>query len=439
MRILVTGATGFIGRHVATSLFAAGHEVVIGARNAMLAFRLFPNREIVVCDYAKDISADAWRPRLANIDAVVNCVGVLQPLRRATAEAIHVRATGALFDACAEAGVKRVIHISALGVDSGIDLTYATSKLAADDHLRSLDLDWTILRPSLVYTPFGSYGGTSLFRAQAALPFVVPLPGRGDQLFQPVFMDDLTEGIRRLLERRTGIREVIPVTGPEAMPLRHIPQQLRGWLGLGRAWLLQIPMPFMRLLARLGDFAGRGPLNTTALRMTDQGNAAEPARFMQATGIQPRRFTDVLLEHPAQVQDRWHARLYFLRPILPICIGLFWISTACVMLLGDASDRRPGLPGGDLASSEGSFTLWHAFFILVLLSGLMLSLRIRTRLVLSCHAWVLFPILLVWAASLFDLMVITGPLFVLPSIMPLLGLAIVFIATLIALALEDDR
>ena len=141
MRILVTGATGFIGRNVATSLIAAGHDVLIGARNASLAFRLFPNREIIACDFAKDFSADAWRPRLADVNVLVNCVGVLQPRRRATAEAIHVQATGALFDACVEAGVKRVVHISALGVDSGLDLTYATSKLAADEHLQSLDLD----------------------------------------------------------------------------------------------------------------------------------------------------------------------------------------------------------------------------------------------------------------------------------------------------------
>ena len=223
------------------------------------------------------------------------------------------------------------------------------------------------------------------------------------------------------------------------MPIRHILQQLRGWLGLGRAWLLPIPMPIMRLLARLGDLAGGGPLTTTALRMTDQDNAAEPDHFMRVTGIQPRRFTEVLLQHPAQVQDRWHARLYFLRPILPICLGLFWISTASVMLLGDAPNHRQELPGNELPGSEGGFNLWQAVFRLVLLSGLMLSLRMKVRLVLSCHAWVLFLTLLWWAVSLFELTVITGPLFVLPSIMPFLGLAIVFIATLIALALEDDR
>ena len=77
--------------------------------------------------------------------------------------------------------------------------------------------------------------------------------------------------------------------------------------------------------------------------------------------------------------------------------------------------------------------------MLVLVSGLMLSLRLKLRLVLSCHAWVLCLALLWWAALLFDDIVVTGLHFLLPSIMPFLGLAIVFIATVIALALEDER
>lgn len=197
MKVLVTGATGFIGRHVAACLIAAGHEVLIGARDGQRAGRVFPDQRFIACDFTRDLSSEAWSPRLQGVEALVNCVGVLQPRRRATMEAVHLTATAALFDACLAAGVRRVIQVSALGVDTGIDLHYATSKLAADAHLQGLDLDWTILRPSLVYTPAGSYGGTSLLRAQAALPLFVPLPGKGDQRFQPVFMDDLTEGIRR--------------------------------------------------------------------------------------------------------------------------------------------------------------------------------------------------------------------------------------------------
>ena len=438
MKVLVTGATGFIGRHVAARLIAAGHEVLIGARDGRRAGRVFPDQRFIACDFTRDLSSAAWSPRLEGVEALINCVGVLQPRRRATMEAVHLTATAALFDACLAAGVRRVIQVSALGVDTGIDLHYATSKLAADTYLQGLDLDWTILRPSLVYTPAGSYGGTSLLRAQAALPLFVPLPGRGDQLFQPVFMDDLTEAIRRLLEDGKAIGEIVPVTGPEPLAVRDILFGLRRWLGLGRAWALPIPMPFMRLLARLGDLLGAGPLTTTSLRMIEQGNAAPPDPFTRASGIVPRPFDRVLAQHPAQVQDRWHARLYFLRPVLQTVLGLFWIVSASVMLFGQGVFIARELSGSDPAAPGAAFDPWQVVFGLALLSGLLLLLRWKVRLVLVLQAWALAIVLLWWAASLLGVMAVVGWQLVWPNLMLFLGFALIFLATLAAWALGDD-
>ncbi len=436
MKVLVTGATGFIGRHVAACLIAAGHEVLIGARDGQRAGRVFPDQHVVACDFTRDLSLEAWSPRLDGVEALVNCVGVLQPRRRATMEAVHLTATAALFDACAAAGVRRVIHVSALGVDSGIDLHYATSKLAADAHLQGLDLDWTILRPSLVYTPSGSYGGTSLLRAQAALPLFVPLPGKGDQPFQPVFMDDLTDGIRRLLEDGKGIGEIIPVTGPEPVSIREILVRFRRWLGLGRAWPMPIPMPLMRLLARLGDLVGGGPLTTTSLRMIEQGNAAPPVHFTRVTGILPRRFDDVLAQHPAHVQDRWHARLYFLRPALRFVLGVLWV-------LGGFWYLSPYLPCPGPAIVEPPYycarplspeVLLYAF---AALSGLFLITNLGRRLVLQLQLIVVAIPAGVW------LLATAGHVFNLEGSNALLtaGLlsasALLLLATLVLLALED--
>ncbi len=432
MKVLVTGATGFIGRHVAACLIAAGHDVLIAVRDERRAAKLFPDQRFVDCDFARDLSSEDWTSRLEGVEALVNCVGVLQPRRQATMEAVHRTATAALFDACAAAGIRRVIHVSALGVDTGIDLHYATSKLVADTYLQGLDLDWTILRPSLVYTPSGSYGGTSLLRAQAALPLLIPLPGKGDQPFQPVFMDDLTEGIRRLLEDGKGIGEVIPVTGPEPVPIRELLFRFRRWLGLGRAWPLSIPMPLMRLLARAGDLLGGGPLTTTSLRMIEQGNAAAPDHFTRVTGIVPRPLDDVLAQHPAHVHDRWHARLYFLRPLLRNVLGLFWIVGASVMLFGGGLYR-------DLSEPDADFGLGQVIFALALLSGLLLLLRWKLRLVLACQAWLLALGLLWWAVWLFGLMVVIGVSLVWPNLMLFFGFALILIATLVAWALEDDK
>ncbi|MDH3918400.1 MAG: NAD(P)H-binding protein, partial [Rhodospirillales bacterium] len=184
MRILVTGACGFIGGHITSALIAAGHRVVCCVRDPARARRMFPGQVALACDFNRDTEAACWRPRLEDVDAVINCAGILQSRPGQSIAAIHGKAPKALFDACLAAGVRRVIQISALGAEPQAGTAYALSKHEADLHLLSLPLDGTVVQPSLAYTPAGSYGGTSLFRALAALPWLVPVVGRGDQSFQ---------------------------------------------------------------------------------------------------------------------------------------------------------------------------------------------------------------------------------------------------------------
>jgi uncharacterized protein YbjT (DUF2867 family) len=327
MRILVTGATGFIGAHVAAGLADAGHAVVGGARDAARARGQFPQFDWIGCDFNKDVSVDAWRPRLAGIDAVVNCAGILQGARGQSIDAIHRAAPAALFDACVAAGVSRVIQISALGVDPAAGTAYADSKRAADEHLAGLDLDWVVLRPSLVYAN-GSHGGTSLIRGLAGLPWVIPLPGGGTQAFQPLHLDDLARAICALVAPDAPSRRVIEAPGPERMTLREIVLELRQWLGLRPANVVGFPMGLMRAAARVGDvlawISGGGPLTTTTIRQMTHMPIVDDQPFRDTIGFTPRRLADALARTPSQVQDRWHARLYFARPVLGLAL-VFWI------------------------------------------------------------------------------------------------------------------
>ena len=149
MRILLTGATGFIGRHIAGRLIGAGHELVCCVRDTARCRRMFPRQTAVACDFNRDTDAADWLPRLEGIEAVINCAGILQGRPGQSIEAIHSAAPKALFDACLRAGVRRVVQISALGADEGAGTAYAETKLEADRHLQGLDLDWTVtpLRP----------------------------------------------------------------------------------------------------------------------------------------------------------------------------------------------------------------------------------------------------------------------------------------------------
>src|SRR5690349_14834109 len=111
MKILLTGANGFIGRYLLAGLLAAGHEVVPAVRRPEEADRLLPVPCSIKVDFNRDTKVETWLPRVADFDAVINCAGVLQESRGQSIAAIHAAAPEALFEACRQRGVRRVIQI----------------------------------------------------------------------------------------------------------------------------------------------------------------------------------------------------------------------------------------------------------------------------------------------------------------------------------------
>lgn len=298
--------------------------------------------------------------------------------------------------------------------------------------MQGLDLDWLILRPSLAYTPAGSFGGTSLLRALAALPWVIPLIGDGGQLFQPIHMADLCEAVRRLIEERHVARRVIDVVGPAPVALRDILVGLRRSLGLVPAYHLAIPLPFVRMIAHVADrFGGVGPITSTSLAMLLAGNAADPAPLVAATGFEPRRFADALAAEPAHVQDRWHARLYFLRPLLRATIGLFFLCTGLsTFLFWPKADsmallRAAGFPEATLPLA------YYAGWAFNVVLGLALLVRWRVQavgavMVAACFFYLVFVTIAAPAEWIY-------PITPLGIVIPLM------VAILVMIAIEDDR
>lgn len=351
MHVLLTGANGFIGRYVMGALLSAGHHVIPAVRRPKEIDGLLPAPVAIQVDMNRDIRPEDWQPRLAGIDAVINCAGVLQGRPGQSIDAIHEAAPKALFEACRRAGVRRVIQISAISAEPAADTAYAATKHAADRFLAATDLDWVILRPSLVYAA-GAFGGTALFRALAALPGIVPLIGAGDQPFQPIHIDDLTATILLLLQDRTINRVAVDPVGPERVSLRDVLVDLRAWLGLPPARTVQVPRRLVAIAARLGDLVG-GPISTTALKQLEFGNVGSSDAFVAATGIRPRRWRDALRATPAQWQDRWHARLYFVRPLLRGSLILTWLGSGIVGLIQPVTRLAPLLQRLGLAGPVG--------------------------------------------------------------------------------------
>lgn len=382
MRVLVIGGYGFIGAHVVAALTTAGHEVVCGVRRARVDSR-FPGLKSMACDMARDVRSEDWLPRLEGIEAVVNCAGILRERDVDTFAAVHERAPLALFRACRQMGIRRVLQISALG--HAADGEFIASKHRADAALAALDLDWLVLRPSLVYTARGSYGGTSLLRGLAAWPGVLPLPGKGGQRVQPIAAEDVGLAVAAALARPQCTGEVIELAGPEVLTVRDYLLAWRRWLGFGSASTLAVPAMLVRATAWLGERLGNGPLGQTMMRMLERGNvggADATTRLQRCLDLTPRTLLRALDEAPSQVQDRWHARLYFWLPALRVVIALLWIGSGVVGWLVPMATVMASTPGS-MFSADALLLLARFTGTTDLLLGVLCLLRWRPRLILT--------------------------------------------------------
>lgn len=330
MRILVMGASGFIGRHLIPVLHAQGHSIICGGRwpTTALAERRPETAKacdsLVHADFTKDRTAEAWLPGLRGVDAVINAVGIFREHGAQTFEALHVEGPCALFDACARVGVRRVIQISALGADDEATTAFHVSKRRADRHLATLPLAWNVVQPSLVYGAGGE--SAKLFSVLASLPWI-PLPGRGDQQVQPIHIDDVTRGIAALLADESSARKVLPFVGPEPTALRDFLAELRGAMGLGGAHFLPVPLALVRGAARFGG--SHSLLDKDALAMLARGNVGDARDITRLLGERPRPVREFVTASEAS-SLRNQAQLAWLLPLARISIALVWIVTGIV-------------------------------------------------------------------------------------------------------------
>lgn len=388
MRILVTGAYGLIGSACLARLHGAGHDLVAAGRVAA-ARRRFPYARWITADFARLTKPELWLPILAGIDAVVNCVGVLQDGVRDNVQRVQFDGTVALFEACVQSGVRRVVHISAIGAEPDGPSVFARSKAAAEVRLKTLALDWVILRPGLVLAP-AAHGGNALLRGLAAFPLCSPLIG-ADAAIQTVDINDVAETVAQALAPDAPAKVVWDVAHPQANTLADIVRAMRGWLGFPPRRVLPVPRAVAATAATLGDAARwlgwRSPLSSTALAQLKADVVGDPRDWMVATGIVPRSLEDFFAAHPAAVQDRWFARLYLLKPLAIAGLAVATLTTGIVHLV--AYSKTPHL--AEIWSMQKSYVLFGLFEGAVICAvGVGLAVRRTARLSLVCLLFLAF-------------------------------------------------
>ena len=370
MRILLTGASGFIGRHVLQRLLADGHQVVATMRQPQAPQA--PGVTVMRADFAKDSDKAVWLARLQGIDAVINTVGIFRESGGQTFAKLHVATPCALFAACTEAGhVRRVIQLSALGADAGAASGYHRSKKQADDFLAGLPLRAAIVQPSLVY---GRDGASSrLFRALASMPFCLRF-GQAPQLVQPIHIDDACAAISALLGNADSGR--IALVGPRALPFTGYLDALRRAMGMGPLPLLRLPAFAGRWCAQLARLLPNSLVDENAWDMLERGSSADPAATARLLG-HPARPPERFIDDPQS--ERMRAKLDWLLPLLRASVAAVWLATAAVSFgLYPTEDSYRLLERSGVPPAAGPLMLYGAA-TLDLLIGLGILLLRRRR------------------------------------------------------------
>jgi UDP-glucose 4-epimerase len=295
-RILLTGASGFVGPHVVTALRDAGYRLRLTQRRAITAS---PGIETVATG---DMSAPIdWRAALDGVDHVVHMAGLAHAgpgLDEALYRRINTQATLDLAEAARRAGIARLVYLSSIKALSGAfdgaalrdddspapDDAYGRSKLAAEQGLAALDLDWVSLRPVLIYGPGVKANMAALLRL-ARLPLPLPLGG----LNAPrslLAVENLAEAILFALTPACPSRRSYIVSDPEPISVAEIITAMRA--GLERKpGLIGVPARWLGLAARL---AGR----QDAFIKLSGGLVAAPDALLRA-GWRPRVATPAAL------------------------------------------------------------------------------------------------------------------------------------------------
>ncbi|MEQ6290881.1 complex I NDUFA9 subunit family protein [Vogesella sp. GCM10023246] len=218
MKIAIIGGAGFIGSYIAEHLARDGHSLDIATRNRERhreAFLHLPTVELVECNVH---DPQQLRALLVGHDAVISMVGILHGSRTAF-ERAHVTLVGNIVAACQQLGIRRLLHISALGAAENAPSDYQQTKGKGEALVRASGLDYTILRPSVVFGAGDSF--LTMFATLAATAPLLPLGG-ADTRFSPVWVDDVARAMAACLRKPATIGQTLDLTGPGTYTLRQL-------------------------------------------------------------------------------------------------------------------------------------------------------------------------------------------------------------------------
>ena len=285
MRIAITGGTGFVGRNTARALIDAGHEVVLIARGS----RDVVPREGLTVARANVVEGTRLVEAFAGCDVIVHLVAIIRERGRQTFDAVIRRGTENVLAAAREAGVNRLVYVSAIGAGPDPAFPYLFAKWEAEQAIRASGIPFTTLRPSLVFGPGDGFFTTVASLVRFSIP-VVPVAGDGGALFQPISVGDLARCIVTCVERPAAMKE-IEVGGPEQLSYDEIIDVVHDAIGAGMRIKVHVPVGALLPAAAVMDrVLSNPPVTPTQLRMLAKHNITRLDAVPTGFGFQPDSF-----------------------------------------------------------------------------------------------------------------------------------------------------
>jgi NADH dehydrogenase len=300
LNVLITGGTGFVGTHLVNTFLRRGHAVAVLERRPGASRNRF-NRPVEAVS-GSVLDRDSLVRAAAGRDAVVHLVGIINEKGEQTFDRMHREAVENVVAAMGEAGVRRLLHMSAMGIAEDGPSEYARTKAAGERAVKASALAWTIFRPSIIFGP--GDGFVSLLAPIVRFnPGFIPVIGPGTTRFMPVSVYDVARVFADALERPDTAGRSFEVGGPQTLTLNDIYKEIAAAVGKSGKPLVHFPLWWGRFLAGRFEWAARRgwiadpPLTRDQLRSLSRDNAADVSETLKVFGGDWREFRPGIREY----------------------------------------------------------------------------------------------------------------------------------------------
>jgi NADH dehydrogenase len=289
MKIFLTGGTGYVGRDLVGRLRSAGHEVrCLVRRESAAKLADMPGVETVVGDIT---DRAGLKGKLDGCEAAINLVGIIKemPSQGVTFERVHYEGARNVIDEAVRAGIGRFLQMSALGAREGAKSRYHQTKYQAEQYLKQSGLKFTIFRPSIIFGPRDQ--SINLMAGIIKVSPVFPVIGNGRNKWQPVALENVTQGFVAALTSSSAVNKIYQVGGPQAMEYDQVLDTIAGVLGR-RIIKIHQPVSLIKPVVSIMERFPFFPLSRDQLIMLQEDNICDAAPFFDELRIQPIAFKE---------------------------------------------------------------------------------------------------------------------------------------------------